>query len=665
MNSSSLVELQERVEQFTPQQKRLLKERLQQIGVAMPSRGGRLVGFYQTSSAVDEEELRSLCASRLPTHMVPQRFIEQQLALTPTGKLDRNAMRLHLWSASSHVVSDQDMTAARNDVEATLVEIWSDVLGIDEISVFDNFFEVGGDSLQVIRILSRASKAGLAIKPDAIFAHPTIAELAQLAGANDQQGKASVVAYGTAPLLPIQSWFFDVFETHRNHWNHSYLFSLKHVSPDAVRNAVGQLLSLHAGLRSQFSCQGETWTCTIAESMEPVVVEHKLESRGEAGQLAEMTPITDAHNANLSLADSPLLKVLHFRNDAGDDYLNLIAHHLVVDAVSWQVIVNDLQQLLGGQRSQSMTEKTSPLKQWAEALQKLAGDQSLQRSADYWLEHARQANVSLPLEGEEGGSNLEGHCQKVTRLLDERLTEKLRTEAPKELRASVQEMLISGLVRTLTNWTQSPNLTLDLEGHGRETLFDDVDISQTVGWFTTVFPINFMGGTEKIWTSPIDSLRGVKDQLRAIPDKGLSHGLFKYLAAGTEVQRALRDESRSNVLFNYLGVEEGQQDSGAMLSLVQNRFGVTRHPDAERAYQLELNAVIRDNCLSIDWTFGPGLHSQERIEQLADNMMANITDLLEGTDRGEAVSPTDFPMAGLDQSALDNLSSQLDGLDDE
>lgn len=663
----------ERVSGLTSLQKRLLHEKLKAVTSDAPTGGGRLIAFYQSENPVDDQVLRDRCGKVLPAHMVPQRFIHtSRLALTNTGKIDRQAMRVEAWLSPDRGASaGDDLTKARNEIEAELSSIWCDVLGIDEISVFDNFFEVGGDSLQIIRILSRASKAGLTLKPDAIFSHPTIAELAREAGAeqdvdSDTDVSPPVDAHGDLPLLPIQRWFFDVVQSHPHHWNQSYLFTLaRPVALEKVRTAIGRLLSDHAALRTCFFDENGEWFAQIVETMDPEVIEHDVSDIATADRLLAMERASTACNQSFSLSDGPLFKAVCFVEGGQVTDVNLVAHHLIVDAVSWQRIISELDKRLSTTDAVTATRET-PLRQWSEALAAMAVDDEFSQALNYWERQASLSSVSLPrcLSEASETDNTEGECQWVNRRLDRDTTTMLRGESPKTLRCSVQELLLAALVTVLSRWTGSSSLTLDLEGHGREALFDDMDVSSTVGWCTSVFPVNFIARQSARWDSASDALRDVKEQFRAVPHSGLSHGVFRYADTPSS---ELVNCPRANVLFNYLGVESTDEQERGTLTLSDARFGMTRHPDSVRAYQLELNAVIQLGELSIDWAFGPSLHERATVERLADELIEEIYRLVHGENETNStvVSPTDFPMSGLDQSALDNLSSQLDDLDDE
>ncbi|MEM7083888.1 MAG: condensation domain-containing protein [Pseudomonadota bacterium] len=657
MNTRHSLTLHERLAALTPAKQRLLLERLRAYGDS-PSKSGRLVAFYQSAQPIEAERLRERCTSALPQHMVPQRFVQTtELALTATGKLDREAMRARLWTEDSPDAPSADLTTARNAIEQTLTDIWCEVLGFDEISVFDNFFEVGGDSLQIIRILSRAAKAGIRIKPDALFAHPTISALARVVQEEQtestQPQKSSVRLEGELALTPIQHWFFNVFGTQSGHWNQSMLFRLeKPLAMGVLKTALDQLMQRHSALRTTFHVEGESVNATVNRSLASAVRLHALVANSNADQREEMRHEASRENAAMQLDRGPLLRAVLF-TQCEPGYVLLCAHHLIVDAVSWQVMVADLEALLDG----GEVAISGGITEWGEQLAKLERAGRFERSKAFWLAQAQHEATSLP--ATRAGGNDEGNCRWITRTLDSAHTQALVSERTKTLRASVQEVLLSAVVRTLLDWTEGETIAIDLEGHGRESLTDSVDISQTIGWYTTVFPVVF-ALTDTTWHG---ALKDVKERLRIVPDNGLSHGVLAYLSDDTPTRTALRAAPRSTVLFNYLGREES--GDGRVLSLDDARFGQTRRADLTRAYQLELNAFVREGQLHIDWAYGPDQFETSVIDGLADRCMQGLDALLSGDSAESAtVSTTDFPMAGLDQSALDTLSSQLDELDD-
>ncbi|EOY4878377.1 non-ribosomal peptide synthase/polyketide synthase [Pseudomonas aeruginosa] len=614
----------------------------------------QLVGYVVTQAAPSDpaalrDTLRQALKASLPEHMVPAHLLFlERLPLTANGKLDRRAL-----PAPDASRLQQDYAAPRSELEQRLAAIWADVLKLGRVGLDDNFFELGGDSIISIQVVSRARQAGIRLAPRDLFLHQTIRGLAGVAVegrglASAEQGPIS----GSTPLLPIQQMFFELDIPRRQHWNQSVLLEPgQALDGTLLETALQALLAHHDALRLGFRLEDGTWCA-----------EHRAVEAGEAllwqqsvadGQALEA--LAEQAQRSLDLGSGPLLRALLATLGDGSQRLLLVIHHLVVDGVSWRILLEDLQtayrQLQAGQ-AVALPAKTSAFKAWAERLQAHARDGGLEGERGYWLAQLEGVSTELPCDDREGAQSVR-HVRSARTELTEEATRRLLQEAPAAYRTQVNDLLLTALARVIGRWTGQADTLIQLEGHGREELFEDIDLTRTVGWFTSLFPLRL---------SPVAelgaSIKRIKEQLRAIPHKGLGFGALRYLGSA-EDRAALAALPSPRITFNYLGQFDGSfsADSSVLFRPSADAAGSERDSDAPLDNWLSLNGQVYAGRLGIDWSFSAARFSEASILRLADAYRDELLALIEHCCAAdvEGVTPSDFPLAGLDQRQLDAL----------
>ncbi|MCO2831833.1 amino acid adenylation domain-containing protein [Pseudomonas aeruginosa] len=625
--------------------------------VVLPHEGPgatQLVGYVVTQAAPSDpaalrDTLRQALKASLPEHMVPAHLLFlERLPLTANGKLDRRAL-----PAPDASRLQRDYTAPRSELEQRLAAIWADVLKLGRVGLDDNFFELGGDSIISIQVVSRARQAGIRLAPRDLFLHQTIRGLAGVAVegrglACAEQGPIS----GSTPLLPIQQMFFELDIPRRQHWNQSVLLEPgQALDGTLLETALQALLAHHDALRLGFRLEDGTWRA-----------EHRAVEAGEAllwqqsvadGQALEA--LAEQAQRSLDLGRGPLLRALLATLGDGSQRLLLVIHHLAVDGVSWRILLEDLQtayrQLQAGQ-AVALPAKTSAFKAWAERLQAHARDGGLEGERGYWLAQLEGVSTELPCDDREGAQSVR-HVRSARTELTEEATRRLLQEAPAAYRTQVNDLLLTALARVIGRWTGQADTLIQLEGHGREELFEDIDLTRTVGWFTSLFPLRL---------SPVAelgaSIKRIKEQLRAIPHKGLGFGALRYLGSA-EDRAALAALPSPRITFNYLGQFDGSfsADSSALFRPSADAAGSERDSDAPLDNWLSLNGQVYAGRLGIDWSFSAARFSEASILRLADAYRDELLALIEHCCAAdvEGVTPSDFPLAGLDQRQLDAL----------
>ncbi|TMC21727.1 MAG: amino acid adenylation domain-containing protein [Chloroflexi bacterium] len=523
----------------------------------------------QESWAEATSALQGYLREQLPEYMVPTHIVFlEALPLTANGKVDRKALPVPTTLGRNELT----FVAAREPVERTLAAIWEQVLGVrTQVGLHDNFFALGGDSILSMLIVARARQAGLRkLTLKQLFQYPTIAELATVAGpleeAYELSGEQAEVT-GPVPLTPIQHWFFEQDLLQPQHFNQSVMLQVPaswKLQP--LQQILDSLLIRHDVLRLRYEHTETGWQQRLVSVAEAgsVTIERLDLTQIAASQHAER--IADRANriqASLDVQLGPLLRVVLFELGNGKPArLLIVIHHLAIDGVSWRVLLEDLQLAMAQlQRDEpiALPAKTVSFQRWAEHLQELAQSAPLQKERAYWLRVAQVSTVSLPRDFSVG-SNTWDWARTVNITLTKEETRLLLQEAPLPYRSHIQELLLVALVQTLTRWMGTQSIRLDMEGHGREELLDEMlDVSRTVGWFTSLYPVVFIlqqnGGME-----PSDRLsqqrrwiKTIKEQLRSVPHKGVGYGLLRYLSDDPELREQLASALPSEVSFNYLG----------------------------------------------------------------------------------------------------------------
>jgi amino acid adenylation domain-containing protein len=457
--------------------------------------GGDQLAVYLTARGAAEltvARLRDYARQRLPEHMVPAVFtVLRELPLTSSGKVDRRALP----DPVAGTGEDAGYIAPRTEAERILAETWSDLLGVERVGMNDNFFDLGGDSILGLEVVARARDKGLRVIPPHLLTRQTVAELAAEATLADpkaaEQPKDQPAAGGVA-LLPVHRWFFENLADSVRQFNQSVFVELT-ADPDyqALRAAARALLDQHDALRLRAEQVNGQWRESTA-SLDADIVS-RVDLSGLVGDAREeqVRRAVAAAQRDFPLARGPLARILLI--DAGDGLparLFIAVHHLAMDGVSWRILLSDLQrayeQAVAGQEIR-LPQRTTTFREWARRFSGYVAEGGFDAELDYWTAAERDAATPLPVDGP--GPNSAASRRVVSVRLPAARTTVLLHEVPDAYRTGVTEALLSALSRVLADWTGQDRVGIAVEGHGRADLFEDADLSRTVGWFTALFPL--------------------------------------------------------------------------------------------------------------------------------------------------------------------------------
>jgi hypothetical protein len=441
----------------------------------------RLVAYYVAPSACDESAVRAALAARLPPYMVPNAFMRlSALPRTRTGKLDRAALPAPAAAAEAAAAPE----AAATPVETALAAVWQQVLQVPFVGRHDNFFDLGGDSIQSILVASRLTQRGFRVSPRAVFAHQTIAELARVVEQSERPRAGEQAAAAPAPLLPIQQSFFDQQMEDPRHWNQGVLVAPKSSDERTLRQAVQAVIDRHPALRTRFFERDGRWVQQPAPAGEPAVFDViDLEASGESLEAASTRV-----QSSLDYERGPVFRAALIRQAGTGDRLLLVAHHLVIDTVSWGVLIEDLghacAQAAAGEPMSLIPEATT-YAAWVDALS--SPSDRFDGELPYW-QSVVQRSRPLPRD-HDLGPNTTGSVERVRASVAPETTRRLLTGARRALQADTLDLLLCAFARAAGPWTGARDMSVFLEGHGREDLAAGVDLGRTIGWFTAAYPV--------------------------------------------------------------------------------------------------------------------------------------------------------------------------------
>ncbi|MFJ9841392.1 non-ribosomal peptide synthase/polyketide synthase [Kitasatospora sp. NPDC101155] len=597
------------------------------------------------------DELRAWLRRTLPDHLVPAAFVPlARIPRTTSGKTDRRALP----APPSRPDSATPYVAPRPGTEQRLAAIWAEVLGVERIGARDNFFALGGDSILSIQIVSRARAAGLALTAKDVFRHQNIAELALNVTESVERPDPGESAPGEAPLTPIQHWYLDGRRP-----GDALRFTMTQrlelapgTDPEALRQAVLALVDHHAALRTRFRHTGAGWRQEVADRRPEGVLSHHDAAGLDATALEERVQrATEEAQRSLDPVEGRTVRALHFdRGGQLPGQLVLTVHHLAVDGVSWRILLADLETAYRAARAGAPVELPSAgtaYGHWATRLERHTRAGALDGDAAHWTATGT-APAGLP--AGRPAPNTHATAATVTVTLDERTTEALLRHVPEVYRTQVNDVLLSALGRTLARWCERDTVLIGVEGHGREDLFEDLDLSRTVGWFTAEFPLALHVDPQAGWHH---TLRSVKEQLRAVPLRGLSYGALRHLRPDSPPT----GHAAPQVGFNYHGQWDGRGGADGLVRGQLPPAGRDSDPDEPRPYLLEVTGVVQDGRLELGWTYPAAVYDEALVRGLAEQMRAALREVAEHCARPGAGgrTPSDFPLAGLDQDQLDRL----------
>ncbi|HEX7733567.1 MAG TPA: condensation domain-containing protein, partial [Ktedonobacteraceae bacterium] len=627
-----------------------------------PSGEKRLLAYVvlQPAFNVTSDELRQYMQKRLPGYLIPSLFVLlSALPLMPNGKINYRALPVPGQSPADKTAL---FVAPHTYAEEILAGIWTDVLRVKQAGIHDNFFELGGDSILSLQVIVRARQAGLHFTPKQLFQHQTIAALAEVAETSLIARAEQGIVSGPVPLTPIQKWLFEQELSEPQHFTQAILLS---TPPDLdvplLERATEHVQRHHDALRMRFKRHATGWQqINLRDDILEPVTRVDLSACAPGEQKTAIEATIARLQGSLNLAEGPLLRLAFFDLGQQPGRLVLLIHHLVVDAVSWRIIMTDLQlayQQLKAGEALRLPPKTTSFQQWARHLHEYARSTNLQQELAYWLAGSQAQTQPLPLDRADS-SPIEAFTRSIVVTLSRAETHALLREVPPVYHTQMNDLLLTALARACAQWTGSRRVLVDLEAHGREEILEGLDVSRTVGWFTALYPVVLDLETSN---TAGEAIITIKEQLRRIPGRGIGYGILRYLKEDPAIIEQLRSFPRAEIRFNYFGQFEQIASDTSLFGGASESTGPAISSREKRGYLLDINGFTAGDQLHMRWTYSSQVYEPATIERLASRFLEELQILIAHSKSPEAggYTPSDFPQARLNQRALDKLIARV------
>ncbi|MBC9795253.1 non-ribosomal peptide synthetase [Sinomicrobium weinanense] len=566
-----------------------------------------LAAYYKAAKVLDRELLRAFLLEQLPEYKVPALFVQlKNFPLTPNGKIDTRALE------RSRSGPGEIYEAPENEMEVVIAGVWAEVLGHDRISVNDDFFTIGGDSVKAIQVSSQLHRMGWQVQVKDILRHNTVRELAGRIRKTKEHNSREAVT-GIVPLTPIQREFFSEEKKFRDHFNFALMFrSASGFDENMVREVFEKLQEHHDALRMTFRYNGEGIEQYNHTVDFPFYCE-KHDLRALDAPYEALQQEAYKIQQSLDLTTGPLMKLGLFRVPDGDRLL-VVIHHLVMDVVSWRILFEDIETLCRQYTSGStfqLPPKTTAFKHWAETLVDHANSPGFINSElPYWQRISRLDIPAIPRDYEAEGL-LVKDGEKCIVKVERQKTRHLFYETGKQWKAEVNDLLITALALAVRDTFSITPVLLELEGHGREEIVENINLTRTVGYFTTTYPVVLSWSADDLR----EQVRETREQLREVPSRGIGYGLLKYL----NKDGLLHTENlKPRLCFNYFGQFDEDVDRFS-LDFAQEPVGPTQNPfEFRHNYDFYVTAFVENKELTLRIEYSDKQYRKETVQRLAE-----------------------------------------------
>ncbi|MGE7184228.1 amino acid adenylation domain-containing protein [Peribacillus sp. NPDC006672] len=579
---------------------------------------------------LDMSEIKNDLREKLPEYMLPG-FMMQigALPLTPNGKLDAKAL------PEPNALAGQEYMPPRTKTEKVITEVFEEILGISPVGIEDSFFEFGGDSIKAIKAVSKLREKGYKLSFAALMYQQTPRKI----GENIQKGEISQVyeqgeINGESSLTPIQLEFFNKYHIVPNHFNQALMLrSDEPFDIPSLKTAITEIIKHHDALRNVYDGQRQI---TLSTEESKLYDWYEKDYTKVQDVSKEIEYASDKLQASIDLAKGPLVKIGLFHSDSGD-HLLICVHHLVIDGVSWRILLEDL---FSGYRQIQETGKirlpmkTASYKEWADALTQYTKSEVLSNEIAYWKNISDKSNSTETFKSTQTAS---GQYKNKVVKVDSETTKKLLLEAGKTYKTEINDLLLASLTIAVKEWRNSKYLTIEMEGHGRETIDREIVIDRTVGWFTSVYPIIL-----ETKDTVEESIFETKKTLRQVPNHGIGYGVLRYLGehSGLEMSAA--------ITFNYLGELDNEIDRIEGISMSGMPLGRSMSEKNSSGMGLSLNGAVLNGQLEFDIIYDTGLYTDEDAQTFVLAYERAIKDVVETclTRKGTVKMPLDVTFIG-------------------
>ena len=599
--------------------------------------------YFVSDKKIEIREVKSAIQSYLPDYMIPSRFLQvDEMPMTVNGKLDKKSLMM------LDVEIDNEYIAPVTEKDKMLESIFKEILGLPRVSITERFIGLGGDSIKAIRVVSKLREAGYELKVKDLLQYQTIESISKVL-----MESSAVKEYdqneqtGEVPLLPIQSRFFNWKLSNPNHYNQAVMLKLNEkIENEKLEKAFEEVWKHHDMLRAVY--QGEKQILLGSEEARKIpLLEKRYASREEL--FAELELENTILQGSLELEKGPLMKAkLYVARD--ETYLFICCHHLIIDVVSWRIIIEDLSEackMLGRNDEVQLPKKTASYKEWSEVLKKQEESQQLKEEYFYWKKVVTQIKETPYSESRNDGYHIR------SLVFDQEFTHHLLMESGKNYGVHINELLLCAVFMTYSDVVGVNKVGIDIEGHGREGEEYHLAVDRTVGWFTTIYPLVLERKTEIE-----EQIINIKETFSKVPRKGLGYGI---LANSEQYELPV---IHPEMCFNYLGELDNVENGEQLFDLVPLPIGESSSTSNHDEHNLVINGSVTSGVLTLDLTFDSGIWTMEMTERYLNECDRNLHRIVEhcAVTVETVVTLSDFGIGDLDSNDEDIVSTFLDEL---
>lgn len=612
----------------------------------------QLVAYIVSDEEEETEKLRTFLSASLPEYMLPSHFVQiDTLPQTVNGKIDKVA----LGKLKQNKIKEDDYVAPRTPEEEVLAEVWKAILKVPKVSVKAKFFTLGGDSIKAIQVVSKLKQLGHGLSVKHILQYPILENLALHLSSSVKKSDQQAVD-GTVELSPIQKDFFtDSTIKNRNHFNHSVVLkSEQEIDEKIVQQTIRELMKHHDVLRMVYKkTTAEKWEQINLKATTSFDQISFHDFRGVADEVAAMKEHGAKLQSSFKLETGPLLKIGHYRMSDGDR-LVFIAHHLIIDGVSWRILLEDFSntfEQLSNKSEVKLPLKTDSYKQWSSSLKKYAKNAKASEKITYWETIANQEIKPIAVDFKKETTNEIKYNQFCSFEISEKITDVLQTKVHKAYNTEINDVLLASLGLAIHDVFGINKTVLSMEGHGRDEIIEGIDVSRTMGWFTSVYPV-IIDMTD-VQTNT-EALVNVKESLRKIPNKGVGYGILKHTI------KDFKQVTKASIVFNYLG-DFGEKAGNKETSVFEySSETIGQNSDVNNTDEAILNiyGILSSGKLRMYIDYDDSLFKTETIQTLADAYEKQLTELIVSASKEEThVTPSDLTYKDISAKQLSKINS--------
>ncbi|TYS13037.1 hypothetical protein FZC78_22540 [Rossellomorea vietnamensis] len=527
---------------------------------------------------------------------------------------------------------EKKITRPRNEIEKEIALIWSEVLGVKDISIEDNFFELGGDSLLSIQVFYKMKQKNLNLTPKDIIASPTIGELSSKVSNESKYISNTIInSKNIIPMSPSKYWFFDKDYINPNHFNNSWIYEVNmDLDIHKFEEVLNILTNHHDSLNIKYFKEDMNWRQSISQTTKNIdFIVYDLSQLNKQEKKMKIDKLNRDHQLKLSITSGPLLKVILFKMGENErDQLLIISHRLLMDSMSINILSEDFQtaykQLELGQDIE-LPIPTTTYQEWSNKLYDFAHSKEIINESPFWTQKKFSKEYRFPVDFPEG-SNTEDTSETVFGYLDEETTMNLMHSVTRKLNVSIRDISFTAFLLTIHQWTGEKSIVVESGGHGREHFDKNLDLTRTLGWFGTHYPVYLMlDSGENI----ISVLKNVKKQLSSIPSNGFGYGLLKYANKDSNLRHELSQHPLPKIGFDYQGnFTSREKNMGNIFTRVNEEILDQRDPENFRIQEFDISNWISEDKYTIRWTFSNKRYKRSTIEQLVQTYITILNNFV-------------------------------------